>query len=182
MGISVAPAPAPDRVLDRAGASTSVASRATTVLLVLSVLLALVAGAGAAAGYRGAVILTGSMEPALSPGDLVVVRRMPAADIRAGQIVSFRDDKHGVTITHRVTAVRPAAHGARLAVTTQGDANNAAEHWTTTPEATVGRVVATLPHVGRVTNWTGSPTGRVLVLGIIGVLVAGLALRKIWSS
>jgi signal peptidase len=180
MGIWVAPAPPPERVLHPPTTRGHIAGRATTALLALSLVLLALVAAGAAAGYRGSVILTGSMQPALAPGDLVVVHSIAAAAMRPGEIVAFRDE-HGTTITHRVKAVATRRDGS-LAVTTQGDANNVSERWDTTPEATVGRVVTAVPQLGRVTSWTGSETGRLLVLGAIGALIAGYALRRIWSG
>jgi signal peptidase len=180
MGVWVAPAPDAERILRPASGRERIAGRATTALLAISLALAAVVALGAVAGYRGEVILTGSMRPALDPGDLVVMRNTPAAELRPGQIVSFRN-RSGATITHRVRTVAAQRSG-RLTVTTQGDANNAPERWDTTAGATVGRLVATLPQVGQVTRWTGSSTGRLLVLGAIGLLIAGYALRRIWSG
>lgn len=180
MAVWFAPAPAAENVLETPPRYARALSRAATTLLAASLALAVVVAFGAAAGYRGTVILSGSMEPAVSKGDLVVVRTMPAADLRPGQIVSFRSPQ-GVPIVHRVATVEPRADG-RLAVATKGDANNAPERWATSPEATVGRVTATLPGVGSITRWTGSETGRLLVLGLIGTAFCALGLRRIWSG
>lgn len=177
MGVWVAPAPSAEALLE-APPRDRPAGRAATALLVVSLLLAVLVAAGAGLGYRGSVILSGSMEPALSAGDLVVVQTIPAAQMRVGDIVSFGTPA-GVTLTHRVTGLRASADG--LAVTTRGDANGVSERWTTAPEARVGRVRATIPALGHVTRWTGSTSGRLIVLGAIGMLVAGLALRRIWE-
>lgn len=178
-GLWVAPAPIASAP-PAAAPSGRAAGRAASALLAGSLALAAIAGGGALLGYRGEAILTGSMRPALDPGDLVVVERVPAARMRPGDVVSFRAPS-GVTITHRVKALAARRNGL-LRVTTQGDANNVAEAWTTSPRATVGRVTARLPRVGGVLRWTGSPTGRLIVLGTIGALAAGLALRRIWGA
>lgn len=178
-GLSVAPAPlAPTPPAAASGGRA--AGRGASILLALSLALAAIVAAAALLGYRGEAILTGSMRPALDPGDLVVVERIAAAQMRPGDVVSFRAPS-GVTITHRVKAVAARRDGL-LRVTTQGDANNVAEAWTTSPRATVGRVSARLPGAGGVLRWTGSPTGRLIVLGAIGALAAWLALRRIWRA
>ena len=40
-------------------------------------------------GYRTLTMLSGSMRPTASPGDLLVVRPEPLSAVRAGQILSF---------------------------------------------------------------------------------------------
>src|SRR3954451_16163739 len=76
-------------------------SRVATVLLGLAVALALAVGAAAALGYRSEVILTGSMRPALSPNDMVLVHGIRASEMHVGDIVSFAaPGQHGVVITH----------------------------------------------------------------------------------
>jgi signal peptidase len=175
VAISVAP-----RAPEAPVRARSLGGRLSSALLALSLALAAAVGAAALAGYRGEVILTGSMEPTLSPGDLVVVKKVAASELAVGDVVSFRD-RHGTPITHRVEAVRATRSG-ELAVRTRGDANNAPERWRTAPDATVGRRVATVPAIGKVTDWSGTPTGRLIVFGLFGTLVAGMALRRIWRS
>jgi signal peptidase len=158
------------------------AGRAATGLLWLAVALAVVVGIGAAMGVRTAVVLTGSMRPALSPNDLIITRQAKAADVRAGEIVSFASPTQpGIVITHRVRSIRPAA-GGRLAVVTRGDANNTPEKWTIAPEGTVARVVGTVPRIGAITDWTRDPTLRLLVFGLFGGMALVVGLRWVWKS
>src|SRR5438034_11360898 len=91
------------RVRARPARLTRIFSAVPTVLLCAALALALVAGVGAALGFRGEVILSGSMRPHLAPGDLVVVERVAPAQMRVGDVVSFSaPGRRGVTITHRV--------------------------------------------------------------------------------
>lgn len=180
MSISVAPAPAAEQLFGAARRRGRLASRAASAALALAVLLALVAGTAAILGYRGEVILTGSMQPALHPGDLVVAQRVTAGRLAVGDIVSFRS-RSGITITHRVRTIVRGRDG-RLRIETRGDANSVSEHWVVPPGSQVGRIVLTVPHLGSVTRWTGSTTGRLIVLGAITGLGAAILLRRIWSG
>jgi len=92
-----------------------------------AVLLAL--GAGPALGlYRTVTVLSGSMRPTFSPGDVIVVTPERARDLRTGQVISYRIPIDGRPIeTHRV--VRILAHGDEPIVQTKGDANNALDPW-----------------------------------------------------
>lgn len=65
------------------------------------------------------VVVTGSMAPAIRPGDVVLTAPVDPVEVRAGQVVSFEDpDEPGRTVVHRVQTV--AADGT---VVTKGDAN-----------------------------------------------------------
>lgn len=71
------------------------------------------------------IILTDSMEPAFSSGDLIICHTIEAEDVKEGDIICFYDPAgNGVTtVTHRVTKVTKDDSGA-LAWETKGDANN----------------------------------------------------------
>src|SRR5574344_1153276 len=54
-------------------------------------------------GYKPMIVLTGSMEPNIMRGDLVVVKETKD-DVVKDDIISYRD-KEGLIITHRIVAV-----------------------------------------------------------------------------
>lgn len=114
-------------------------------------------------GYSVAVVASGSMEPALSVDDLIVNHRQ--ADYAVGDIITFRSGSS--LTTHRVTAVTEAGY------LTQGDANNAADLDTASPDAVVGRVVGKIPHVGRALAFLKTPFGM-MVLVFAGFLIVEL--------
>src|SRR5439155_7599594 len=88
-------------------------------------------------GYHSLTVLSGSMEPAIHVGDVVVERSISPLDARVGDIVTFRDpgDQH-ILITHRVRAIHVAA--GNVHITTKGDANNSAERWTVPMGGSIG--------------------------------------------
>ncbi|MFI2566494.1 signal peptidase I [Paenarthrobacter sp. NPDC018779] len=64
---------------------------------------------------------TGSMSPAIPAGSLALVREVPAADVRVGDVVTV--DRAGkLPITHRVQTIQPA-EGESRTITMKGDAN-----------------------------------------------------------
>src|SRR5881392_380829 len=107
--------------------------------------------------YRPVTVLSGSMKPSFSPGDMVVVTPEPLGDVRVGQIISYRipvGDHH--VQSHRV--VKVVRGGARPLVRTKGDANAAADPWTAELHGTTAwRVRAVLPKLGWVVFWFRSP-------------------------
>ena len=111
-------------------------------------------------------VLTGSMEPTLRPGALIVTRQVDPGTVAVGDVITYQleSGKPGV-VTHRVTATSYAAHGA-VAFRTQGDNNPAVDRRLVRSEQVRGVVWYSIPYVGHVNSWmTGAR--RTVVLGIV---------------
>ena len=113
-------------------------------------------------GYGAAIVLTGSMEPTISAGDLIVVHKEPV--IAVDDIVVYQSS--GSLVVHRVIALADGT------VTTQGDANNAADA-PVERSAIQGKVLFHLPKVGSVVSLIKSPVATVCII------VAAIALVEI---
>ena len=92
------------------------------LLLCLAVFL-LVAVGPHVFGYRTATMLTGSMEPGIMPGDVVVTTPEPASEVKVGDVISYHipiEDRR--VETHRVVKVIHRDNGT-IAIRTKGDNN-----------------------------------------------------------
>jgi len=123
-------------------------------------------------GGRPLVVLSGSMEPTLTTGDVVVVKRVRPEDAHAGDVVTYRNPE-GSLVTHRVRAVR--RRGARFELVTKGDANNASERWTMHADGELSRAVYRVPLAGRLLARTSSREGK------LALIVAPLLLLGVWE-
>jgi signal peptidase len=130
-----------------------------------------------ALGGRPLTVLSGSMEPTLSAGDVVVVQRVEPDDVRAGDVVTYRSPG-GDLVTHRVRRVRRLA--GRYEFVTRGDANNASERWTLQPDGQLSRSVYRIPLAGRVLARTSSPAGRLGLVVAPLLLLGAWEIRRIW--
>jgi len=120
-------------------------------------------------GIRPQVVVSGSMEPHIPTGALILTADAPGDDLRVGDVVTVpRRDGDG-SVTHRIVEIEktPAAH--RL--TLQGDAN-AAPDATTYEVRHAGRVVATVPYVGYLAAMLRTPFGIAGVVLFAGAIVA----------
>src|SRR5205823_12595783 len=91
--------------------------------------------------------MSGSMEPVIHTGDIVVSKPVSPLDARPGDVVTFRDpDNSRRLITHRLRSLE--VRGGTVYAVTKGDANNTVERWTVPIGARIGRVVLRLPRVG----------------------------------
>lgn len=120
-------------------------------------------------GYRALTVVTGSMEPALETGSVVLSKEISALDARPGDIVTFAEPNgDGRLLTHRVRRIR--YEGGTAHVTTIGDANDVAEHWSVPTAGTIGRVAFVLPKAGHVRAAISNPRIRLAMLGVVAAL------------
>ncbi|MDN4161804.1 signal peptidase I [Nocardioides abyssi] len=155
----------------------------TLVLLVGALGFAFLAIGPHVLGYRTATMLTGSMEPGIMPGDVVVTTPEPASEVAVGDVISYHIpvEDHRVE-THRVVEVITNDDGT-TAIRTKGDNNENADPWVATLEGdTVWEMQAVVPKLGTVIRTLRSPLVQdgVLWVALGGAILLGMSL--IWSS
>jgi signal peptidase len=132
--------------------------------------------------YRPETVLSGSMKPYFSPGDLVIVTPEPAQDVRVGQVISYHipvGDQH--VQSHRVVQV--VRRGEHPLIRTKGDANKARDPWTARLDgSTAWQVRLVVPKFGFVIVWLRDPLLRLLTVFVAPALFALVALRRIWTD
>ena len=130
-------------------------------------------------GQRPYTVLSGSMEPAIGTGDIVVVERISPEQASVGDVVTFGDPhSSGRLITHRVRSSR--RRGRRIDFVTKGDANNTVERWRIPADGVISRVRYRVPEVGRLALLTRSRGGLVLFV-LVPLLLLGIhEIARIW--
>jgi len=93
---------------------------------------------------RPFVVATGSMEPVIYPGDMVLVKRIEMKDLKAGDIIQFR--RENIYIFHRITGIIIDKKVAKYQ--TKGDNNKIADPELVIPEDIRGKVIYTIPKIG----------------------------------
>lgn len=106
-------------------------------------------------GVGSAVVISGSMEPAISVGDLLIIFERPSYEV--GDIVVFQDGR--MAVTHRIVSV------SENEIITRGDANNI-EDEPITLEQIKGEVVLIVPYVGFAVNAIKTPIGTICILAL----------------
>ena len=97
-------------------------------------------------GIKTYVIISGSMQPELKIGDIVVVKKITQEDLKVGDIISFR---HGQSvITHRISRIIEE-DGERKYIT-KGDFNNAEDSESVTYNNIEGKVIRSVPQFGKI--------------------------------
>ncbi len=106
-------------------------------------------------GIGGSVVLTGSMEPELSPNDLIIVKKTDSFYER--QIVVYQDG-NSLTV-HRIDSISGDE------IITKGDANNTTDD-PITKEMIKGEVVFAIPFVGIIIDFLKNPIVTLVILGL----------------
>lgn len=137
-------------------------------------------------GAAPATVISGSMEPVLSPGDVVVMETVDTDALRVGDIVSYVPAPEldfgytGVTTTHRVISLT-LEDGAVTKIQLKGDANPLPDPLPASPEQIQGRMVYSVPFAGlpalAARNLGISPMA-IIFAGIGGYLVMNLLSRR----
>lgn len=93
---------------------------------------------------RPYAIATGSMEPLIQPGDVVLVEKTEAEKLRIGDIIQYKKDN--IFIFHRVIDVVKEDNQTRYK--TKGDNNSAADGELVETKNIKGKVIKTIPKIG----------------------------------
>ncbi len=118
-------------------------------------------------GYGAAVVLSGSMEPEFSQGDLIIVKETDSFEVN--DIVVFQDNNS--LVVHRIIEIGGET------VTTKGDANNVADE-PISAEAVKGKVMFSIPYAGVAVKALRSPVGMIVIILAAVLLTEGSFRRK----
>ncbi|MDO4317582.1 MAG: signal peptidase I [Lachnospiraceae bacterium] len=101
-------------------------------------------------GFRYYTVLTPSMEPELSVGDLVIVRLANAEEVEEGDIITFNPSEDSEAyLTHRVTQKLENYQGTGVTCfRTKGDANETEDGFVLDSSRLIGKVSFHIPKLG----------------------------------
>lgn len=132
-------------------------------------------------GGQALTVMSGSMEPAIHTGDIVLTERIAPLDAKVGDVITFRSpERESHLLTHRAREIR--VEGDRVHFVTKGDAVNGVERWNVPMDATLARPKLRLWKLGYPLFWLNLPFGRLLLYLLPVLVVGGYALLSIWRS
>jgi signal peptidase len=130
-------------------------------------------------GWRVDAVLSGSMEPSLKIGSLVITHNVDSETIATGDIITFQSPtEKDRLITHRVVGVR---HNSPIRFETKGDANIKADPFTVPDSNLIGKVCFQLPYWGYATEFLKTPLGFLFALvipGSIGITIFAIRMMQ----
>ncbi|MEZ0448098.1 signal peptidase I [Cellulomonas sp. ICMP 17802] len=146
-----APAPADERLGLRRAVLDVVSGAALATVVLLALVMIVVPLAMRATPFT---VLTGSMNPTMPPGTLVVTRPVSTDDIAIGDVVTYQiHSNQPEVVTHRVVGIGFRSDGERQFLT-RGDANNAIDPAVRAVQVR-GVVAYHVPYLGYLNTWVG---------------------------
>ena len=129
--------------------------------------------------YQTYVVLSGSMEPAIHVGSVIIATAADPDTLRVGDIVTYVRPGDQENITHRIVQIKGNAQGRTFV--TQGDANGAPDPGEVRFDRLAGRVQTSIPYLGYVFGFIGSQQMRFLFIVVPGILLLGSWLWDVWK-
>ena len=120
-------------------------------------------------GWSVDAVLSGSMEPRLKVGSLVVTCPVEPETIVVGDIITFRPVSVGENmITHRVIGI---GRGSSLYFETKGDATDRPDPFTVPAQNLIGKICFHAPYWGYFTEFLKTPFGFLFGVVIPGIVI-----------
>ena len=147
-----------------------------TILLVLIFWAGLIFALGTSSPAY--VVSSGSMIPTLNIGDIIVVKDKDSFQtLQIGDIIVFHSPTmDGRVIVHRIYNIAIDQYG--VAIYTKGDNNYAPDAWIVRESHYIGKVVFTLPYLGKVTSIIQPPLNYILIFFFIVLIFVAELKRK----
>ena len=126
------------------------------------------------------VVLSGSMQPSINAGDVVVTISEKPYNIEIDDVITFKDagsENADRLVTHRVVDIK--REGDQIYFQTKGDANENPDSELVSSSRLYGCVVFTIPFVGYIPHFVGQPIGFFLMIMIPGALIITFEVRNI---
>ena len=147
-------------------------SIASTAVVILAVIVAVLLMGLRLFGYQVFNVVSGSMEPTYSVGDLIYVKEVDPELIQVGDPITFVLNEDLVVATHRVIEI----DGENRRFYTKGDANDTADAAPVHYNNLIGVPKLRIPLLGYVSNYIQHPPGSYIAVAIGALLIAAVFL------
>lgn len=144
----------------------------STVLVVLMVLCAVFLMGSRVMGYQVYTVISGSMEPTYSVGDLLYVKGVDPDSIKVGDPITFVLNEDLVVATHRVVRVDLE----KRHFYTKGDANDTEDAAPVHFNNVIGVPEFSIPKLGYVSDFIQNPPGMYITIGAGVILILAVFL------
>jgi signal peptidase len=117
-------------------------------------------------------VYTGSMEPAIPVGSVVVIKPVDPETLKIGDIICFTLTEP-TSITHRIINITDQGF------ITKGDANEDPDQWIVKKGNVIGKVIFTIPFIGYLGYFVKTPIGFILLILLPASVIIIMEIRNI---
>jgi signal peptidase len=141
-----------------------------TIVLVLAVLLLVFTAFNPMKNYRFLRVMSGSMEPTIKTGAVVLIQKVAPESLRENDIITFGSaEDPNLSITHRLVKIEEKE--GETVFKTRGDANNSEDINEVSPADVQGKVIFSLPLLGYLAVFIKEPLGFGLLVVLPAILI-----------
>ena len=154
----------------------------TLLIYVLDIKIRAQKGDYSAPTFNAYVVLTGSMLPEIQVYDVVVTKKIKAADLKEGDVITFSsaDTRFlNTIITHRIIKKNYDATTKGYTFQTKGDNNNVADSALVPQNNIYGKVILKIPKLGYLQEFLASRGGWIIVILIPCLTVISFDIVKL---
>ncbi len=126
-------------------------------------------------GWKPFIVLSGSMESEIFPGDLAIVKDVETKELKVNDVIAFRSED--LVVTHRIVEIKNE-NGA-IKYKTKGDNNNSQDVGDVLPEQVEGLYKFKISKMGNLAMFMQTPTGIISCLSIPLLLLVLLHMKEI---
>lgn len=144
----------------------------SSVLVGIFVIFAVFLMGSRLVGYQVFNVISGSMEPEYSVGDLLYVKKINPNDIKVGTPITFVLNEDLVVATHRVVEI----DADNQYFYTKGDANETVDSAPVHFNNVIGVPKFSIPLLGYVSDFVQNPPGSYITIGVGAVLILAVFL------
>lgn len=118
-------------------------------------------------GYKPFIVLSGSMEPTIKTGDIVIIKKCNPDELKKDDIIAFRSGKS--VITHRITGI--SEEDGEKVLITKGDNNNTEDRLAVKLQNVEGIYKFRIAKLGNFAVFLQTTTGAVIFISIPFILL-----------
>lgn len=154
----------------------------TTLLVILVVILAILLVGVRLAGFEVFSVLSGSMEPQYSTGDLLYVRSVDYTTLKTGDVITYMLSENTIA-THRIVEVLPDDEDpSTVRYRTKGDANDNVDAGLVHYKNVIGTPRFSIPLLGYVASYISAPPGMYVAIGGCAMLIMMVFLPDLFGK
>lgn len=132
-----------------------------------------------AGNYKFLTVLSGSMEPKIKTGSVVIVK--PSDNYKIGDIITFgKNTKTETPTTHRIYDIA-VERGEQMYIT-KGDANEDPDIKQIAKKEVIGKALFSIPYFGYAVDMAKKPIGFAVVIIVPAIVIIFDEIRKIYSE
>lgn len=117
-------------------------------------------------GCENLAVLSGSMEPKISVGSMVIVQDVDPNDLEVGDIITYKISDTTL-VTHRIVSIDQDAQE----IVTKGDANDVIDGEPVSFSNVVGKLFISIPFLGYISIYMQGKAGIAIICGVVGILI-----------